>query len=280
MKISFSIDYHAVWGEQLYIIGNLPEMGDFDYGRAIRMENKGGSLWVKEIELTKAPASINYRYIIKDDSGQIKRGENGVDHVIALAPATARSKALLRVYDTWHEKGDETPYFSSAFTDCVCNRGNDRDKPTTMKSASVVLSVVAPTIKPDEALAICGGIEELGNWNPKHARRLNDSQFPMWSVALDMKKIRNPFAYKFIIVNRKSGDLVAWEWGDNRIFDFNLSEASAFVIECGNLRNPAAPWRCAGTAIPIFSIRSEEDFGVGDFYDLKKMVDWAAVTGQ
>lgn len=33
-------------------------------------------------------------------------------------------------------------------------------------------------------------------------------------------------------------------------------------------------------AIPVFALRSEEDFGVGDFYDLKKMVDWAAATGQ
>ena len=39
-------------------------------------------------------------------------------------------------------------------------------------------------------------------------------------------------------------------------------------------------WKGAGTAIPVFSLRSAEDFGVGEFYDLKKMVDWAAATGQ
>lgn len=33
-------------------------------------------------------------------------------------------------------------------------------------------------------------------------------------------------------------------------------------------------------AIPVFSVRSDDDFGVGDFFDLKKMVDWAVVTGQ
>ncbi len=36
----------------------------------------------------------------------------------------------------------------------------------------------------------------------------------------------------------------------------------------------------AGTAIPVFSIRTEDSFGVGDFHDLKKMADWAAATGQ
>ena len=39
-------------------------------------------------------------------------------------------------------------------------------------------------------------------------------------------------------------------------------------------------WKGAGTAIPVFALRSEDDFGVGEFLDLKKMVDWAVLTGQ
>ena len=39
-------------------------------------------------------------------------------------------------------------------------------------------------------------------------------------------------------------------------------------------------WKGAGTAIPVFSLRSERDFGIGEFTDLKLLVDWAAATGQ
>ena len=39
-------------------------------------------------------------------------------------------------------------------------------------------------------------------------------------------------------------------------------------------------WKCAGTAVPVFSLRTEDSFGIGDFHDLKKMADWAAKTGQ
>ena len=39
-------------------------------------------------------------------------------------------------------------------------------------------------------------------------------------------------------------------------------------------------WKGAGTAIPVFSLRSEKDFGIGQFTDLKLMADWAAETGQ
>ena len=38
--------------------------------------------------------------------------------------------------------------------------------------------------------------------------------------------------------------------------------------------------RIAGCAIPVFSLRTKGSFGVGDFGDLKMMIDWVALTGQ
>jgi 4-alpha-glucanotransferase len=37
--------------------------------------------------------------------------------------------------------------------------------------------------------------------------------------------------------------------------------------------------RGAGVSLPVFSIRTKESFGVGEFTDLKKVVDWASKTG-
>lgn len=42
----------------------------------------------------------------------------------------------------------------------------------------------------------------------------------------------------------------------------------------------ASGWKCAGTAVPVFSLRTEDSFGIGDFHDLKKLVDWVVATGQ
>lgn len=43
--------------------------------------------------------------------------------------------------------------------------------------------------------------------------------------------------------------------------------------------NKETPWRGAGVAIPMFSVRSEDDVGVGEFVDLKLVVDWAVDSG-
>ncbi len=39
-------------------------------------------------------------------------------------------------------------------------------------------------------------------------------------------------------------------------------------------------FRVAGTLIPVFSLRTRRSFGVGDFGDLRMMVDWVAASGQ
>ena len=39
-------------------------------------------------------------------------------------------------------------------------------------------------------------------------------------------------------------------------------------------------YRGAGTAIPVFSLRSDEGFGVGEFHDIPRFVDWMERTGQ
>lgn len=46
------------------------------------------------------------------------------------------------------------------------------------------------------------------------------------------------------------------------------------------MKNLEPGTRIAGCAIPVFSLRSQSGFGVGDFGDLKAMVNWVAQTGQ
>lgn len=55
---------------------------------------------------------------------------------------------------------------------------------------------------------------------------------------------------------------------------------------CPFLRKHQAPefdrpgFRGAGVAVPVFSLRTHHDFGIGEFNDLRPLVDWAAATGQ
>jgi 4-alpha-glucanotransferase len=43
---------------------------------------------------------------------------------------------------------------------------------------------------------------------------------------------------------------------------------------------PICNTKVAGTLVPVFSLRSKSSFGIGDFGDLKKMIDFVSQTGQ
>lgn len=38
-------------------------------------------------------------------------------------------------------------------------------------------------------------------------------------------------------------------------------------------------WRGAGVAVPVFSLRTADSLGAGDFYDVMKLVDLCSATG-
>ncbi|CAN0907955.1 4-alpha-glucanotransferase DPE2 [Linum grandiflorum] len=76
----------------------------------------------------------------------------------------------------------------------------------------------------------------------------------------------------------KEGDF-SLESGANRELSVDPSnfQLKYVLVSDGMMR--AMPWRGTGVSIPMFSVRSENDLGVGEFLDLKLLVDWAVESG-
>ncbi|MCM1503729.1 MAG: 4-alpha-glucanotransferase [Muribaculum sp.] len=275
MKINFNIDYRTQWGESVYITGGIPQLGNGDESVALKMELDGVGVWSRTIEVPDDTESFDYRYMVRNDNGH-ERHEWGGPHRLNVGAGILSYE----IYDHWQDMPYDKPYYSSVFVNCI-NRRDHRACPVDIHGQSITLRVMAPMVGKDEELAVCGDCDALGNWNPDRALTLNDCNFPEWSITLDLKEIDIPFRYKFIIVKKETGEVLAWEGGDNRVMNIVPEHKSSALIISGLRFNNSRPaWHGAGVAIPVFSVRSDDDFGVGDFFDLKKMVDWAVRTGQ
>jgi 4-alpha-glucanotransferase len=143
------------------------------------------------------------------------------------------------------------------------------------------IRVSAAGVKPSEVIVITGNQEVLGNWNPEASPRMDDGRFPVWTVEIDALRLHGTVEYKFCIVDAETGRLIYWEEGENRILPVVPHLKSTVVIESvPELRiKPLFP-RVAGTVIPVFSLRTETSFGVGDFGDLMQCIDWLQLTSQ
>lgn len=121
-----------------------------------------------------------------------------------------------------------------------------------------------------------------------------DMRYPMsytdngiWSVQIDKvtKKMLSDYTY---IVER-DGLIERTEWkhhSSEMAGEIHDSWIDPPANGCPFLReHDFAPfdrpgYRGAGVAIPVFALRSESDFGVGEFTDIRLLADWAAATGQ
>ncbi|MDD5838637.1 MAG: 4-alpha-glucanotransferase [Bacteroidales bacterium] len=270
MKLTLTIDYRTAWGETLHVSGDIVPLRDCP-----AMALTGTRTWSLEIDVPDGVDAFTYRYIVRHDSGSV-RNEWGAPHRFVRGNAIDN----MSVCDRWQEMPWNKAFYSTAFTDCI-NRREHRTAAPAPRRQSVTLRIPAPMIRPDEVLAVTGETDGLGSWNPRKAILLSDAAFPEWEITLDLAVIPAGTQYKFIILKSADKSVVAWENGDNRIMPhYTPANADAVVVNCAPFQNPSAPWRGAGTAIPVFSVRTESDFGVGDFIDLKEMVDWCAQTGQ
>lgn len=275
MKITLSINYHTEWGESLYVSGSIPELGNCDVCKAVKMSLTGSDMWQLRLDLEKDPGCFEYRFIVKAAEKEW-RLEYGVPH--RFIPGNRVES--YRVFCFWQDLNEDKPFYSSAFVDGIFHRPY-RDQPLVAKPGTVCMRVNAPMIEPDEVLAISGEGDLLGNWDPAHAVIMNDADFPVWEVNLQTERLAIPFEYKFLILKKDTREVKGWEYTDNRVYGIlGGSLAERVVIDGIRFANPKEKWKGAGTAIPVFSIRTENDFGVGDFIDIKKMVDWCASTGQ
>ena len=275
MKIKIHIDYHTEWGESLFISGNIPQLGDGDPRLAPMLEMTAPDIWSILFDLPEDVREFTYSFIVKAD-GRPWRQEWGAPHRFEAGSGIS----YYDIHTCWQDMPSDKPYWSSAFVDGMLSR-NFRDQPLQPRPDSVIFRVLAPMVAPDEVLAICGECKELGEWHPEKAMTFNDARYPLWEARLDIKDVVLPMEYKFVILDKKTREVKDWEARDNRRLDFfPAEEKPALIFDGIHFENPRKSWKGAGTAIPVFSLRSCEDSGVGDFFDLKKMVDWCVRTGQ
>ena len=274
MKLKFHINYHTQWGESVYIVGNIPALGNGDSEKALEMAMTGPDNWELEIDVPATTPEFDYSFIMKAP-GKAWHFEWGLPHHFVPGKGVGRYD----IFTNWQSMPFDKPFYSSAFTDGIFHRRKE-EKSVKPGAGQLILSVHAPVVKPDQYMAICGEGDYLGNWDARKAPRFSDSKYPVWEIAIPLDKVKIPFEYKFAIVD-KEGNVVKWEDCNNRIYGVHLTESTgAVIVEGQRFASYGHNWKGAGTAIPVFSIRTEEDFGVGDFEDIKKMADWCAMTGQ
>ncbi len=254
MRITFRIQYHT--SNTLHI--------RFGNGAARSMHRAEAGEWHITLDASEGDS---YRYEVHNDTGEVLRFEPRTHHVES-APA------ICEVFDRWYDRSDGEPFYSSLFTDSVFRR-NAPSADVSLYEDALLIEVEATQIRSHEQVAIVGSHPAFGAWDVKRAIPMSDRQAPLWRAVVPREAMGSE--YKFIIIDTSTQQLVCYETGENRTLPTPMSDCA--IVRGLRFRSARPLWRGAGVAIPMFSLRSDEDWGCGEFCDLKAMADWAAEVG-
>ena len=281
MKLKFVIPYSTQWGESLHVVVNYLSQDGSRRTQNLLMQTQDGLLWTLETAATMSRqhpvASITYAYQVEDGDGRVLRREwSGVQRVYYFD-----SSKNYVFDDQWRDMPLCYHLYSNAYLTTQKVAHGERVEPlrVSLYRKTVLFRVSAPQLQKGQSLALLGSHPMLGNWSPVRYLRMEYIGQRDWLLSVNMDAVGLPLEYKYVVVEDQTNELVAWEEGDNRQISEELADGEVRVLYGGMLRMAEKMWRVAGVAVPVFSLRSEHSFGVGDFGDLRLLVDWAVETG-
>ncbi len=270
MKIRFNIDYRTQWGEDIRVqLVKIAKGGQRKAMKECQLETYDGRLWEGEITFQSVGIqAIEYKYAMYREGELVWTEWEVAPHRVTFDGVT--NHYILS--DLWRPIPEDLPLYSSAYTECVGAVTDECEAVDTLYSSTLQLRVVEPRLRKGEWLAICGSTPQLGEWKkPKRMALINLQE---WAVNIDSELLFDEAEYKYAVVD-KDDNILRWEDGQNRrLRSPKLQPKQMWVKTEDRPRLDGDSWKVAGVVIPVFSLRTNRSYGVGDFGDLKALIQW------
>jgi len=272
MTVQFNIEYKAMFGEQI-VVNIQTEEGELK----LPLETTDGQRWACDWCVESPEKSYTYYYSVEREGRAVKTEWLMIKHQLDV---NAKKAAVYTLYDHWKVMPEDAYLYSSAFTDCI-NHQAPQEMKLEMGSKIVRLIVRVPQLRDGERLGVLGADKALGAWDVQKILPMTQHTYNEWVADIDATHLEGShLEFKFVAFRNAKNNLL-WETSMNRTVDLPEMKAGELVsYELDQAFFALYNRKLAGTQVPVFSLRTCKSAGIGDFGDLKTMIDFVASTGQ
>ena len=288
MKLKFSIQYGTQWGENLYVCITYRSNDGTEKSSRLMMLTADGWHWELEVSALESRhhpiSSFSYYYQVEDAEEHVLRREWTV---IPRCYYFDSSKNYV-LADQWREIPLQYHLYTNAYLTTTQRVRDEKVEAlrVPLYRKTILFRVSAPQLLKGQSLAVIGNHPALGSWNTARYLKMEYIGRYEWLLSVNVDAVFLPIEYKYVVIDDATHTLLNWEEGDNRTTEgmlppdqTQIPDGTVLVAYGESLRLKEQMWRAAGVVVPVFSLRSEHSYGVGDFGDLRRMVDWAVATG-
>lgn len=272
MTIQFNIDYKAMFGEHIAV--NIQSGEEV---LKLPLQTSDGEKWACDWCVESPEKSYTYYYSVEREGRAVKTEWLIIKHQLDV---NAKKAVAYTLYDHWKAMPEDAYLYSSAFTDCI-NHQAPQEMKLEMGSKIVRLIVRVPQLRDGERLGVLGADKALGAWDVQKILPMTQHTYNEWVADIDATRLEGGhLEFKFIAFRNAKNNLL-WETSMNRTVDLPEMKAGELVsYELDQAFFAQYNRKLAGTQVPVFSLRTRKSAGIGDFGDLKTMIDFVASTGQ
>ncbi len=280
VKVTFRVRYHTNFGQALFLTGNHPSLGKGNFRDAIPLQYLNEEFWQTTVDLpvtASSNAAITYNYFVRESNGALTH-DWGTDKIIHPA-AFMRDEVL--IVDSWNYAGFyENAFYTKPFKKVLLPARHITVHAAVPPTVTHLFKVKAPLLTAEQTLCLVGEGHFLRNWNlndPILLGKVPGEDF--FTASLDLTHATFPLTYKYGVYDLTKHQVVRLEDGNGRKLHDAIASGKQTIVNDGFAILPANTFKGAGVAIPVFSLRSDNGFGVGEFADLKALVDWGKPAG-
>jgi len=280
MKLTFRLRFYTHFGQSLFLSGNHDLLGNGDFERAVPLKYLNEAFWEVSLNVPEEcvpDTEIIYNYVLRNVDGSLLYdwGKNRV-----LNPSAFQADEVLMI-DAWNSPGlYENVFYTEPFKRVLLPGRQTEFRAAAPSKVTHTFKVKAPLLTKNQTLCLLGNAPALGGWSPDAPVLL--SRIPgedFLAAQLDLSQETFPILYKYGVYDLEEQMFVRYEEGENRTLHDAVAPNKQTIVHDGFAVLPATAWKGAGVAIPVFSLRTEQSFGIGEFTDLKFLADWAAHVG-
>ena len=278
-KMNFYLRFKTNFGQAIYMTGNHPLLGNGDIEQAVPMVYLNDDYWVLHVstkQLLKAE-TICYNYFIQNADGT-RSFDWGADKSIQMDQFNSKE---LVIVDTWNFTGYiDNAFYTAPFANVLLEASSLAVHAVIPKKTTHIFRVKAPLLQSDQTICIIGEANEIGGWEAAKAiplQKIKDQTY--FEIALNLSQCDFPLVYKYGVYDSKQNIFISFESGNNRILYEPSNSNKLVLVQDGFAQIEHAPWKGTGVAVPVFSLRSKQSIGVGEFSDIKLLADWSRKIG-
>ncbi|MFZ1798996.1 MAG: 4-alpha-glucanotransferase, partial [Chitinophagaceae bacterium] len=234
--------------------------------------------WLLNLELNRSEFpndEIVYSYYFKGLHGD-KKYEGGLWRKLNISFLKYEK---ISIVDQWNDAGDvRNIYNTPVFQQPHLNK-EGKFKALKLKANSThIFTINVPSLPLNTQLCLLGNCAAAGSWTISKKLFLTAADENNYLLQMKLSPEDFPFEYKYALYDTVKNSLLQFENGENRGIE-KMDEAIFQFVHDGFANFRYEEKKRVGISIPVFSLRSENSGGVGEFNDLKLLGAWAEKTG-